>query len=89
MYNIYPQSEPSIDMYTHLLNWLNFYEILIGCPLQPNDYIFPAIGSSGVIHPDRLMSSDIAQKQIRAMAKEAGICSAEYFTTHCFWQGGA
>ena len=49
----------------------------------------PSIGSSSVVHPDRPMSSDIAQKQITVMAKKAGIRGAEYFTTHCFRQGGA
>ena len=86
MYNIYPQDDPSIDAYTHLLNWLNFYEALIGRPLQPDDHLFPTIGSSGLIHPERPMSPDIAQKQITTMLNEAGIHGA---TTHCFHWGGA
>ena len=61
-YNIYPLNEPSIDAYTHLLDWLDFYEVLIGHPLQPDDYLFPTIGVSGILHPERLMSPDIAQK---------------------------
>ena len=52
MYNIYPQDEPSIDAYTHLLNWLDFYEVLIGRPLQSDDYLFPTIGSNSVIYPE-------------------------------------
>ncbi|KIM44296.1 hypothetical protein M413DRAFT_25722 [Hebeloma cylindrosporum] len=88
-YNLYPQNEPSIDAYTHLLDWLDLYEVLIGRPLEPDDYIFPTIGAGGVLHPKRLMSSDIAQKRITAMAKEAGVHGAEYFTTHCFQRGGA
>lgn len=73
----------------HLLSWIEFYEFLIGRPLAANDYIFPTIGSGGIPHPDRHISSDIAQKQITAMAKEANIYGAEYFTTHCFRCGGA
>jgi integrase len=88
-YNVYRQNEPAIDAYTHLLDWLDHYEFLIGRPLQPNDYLFPTIGAGGVLHPERPMSSDIAQKQITALAKEAGIQGAEYFTTHCFRRGGA
>ncbi|KAF9053368.1 hypothetical protein BJ165DRAFT_1339277, partial [Panaeolus papilionaceus] len=84
-YNIYPKNEQAfIDMYMHLLSWIEFYEFLIGRPLAANDYIFPTIGSGGIPHPDRHISSDIAQKQITAMAKEANIYGAEYFTTHCF-----
>ena len=71
------------------MDWLDFYKVLLGRPLQPEDYIFETIGSSGILHPDRAMSPDIAQKQITTMAKEAGVHGAEYFTTHCFRRGGA
>ena len=88
-YNIYPQNETSIDAYTHLLDWLDFYEVLISRPLHPDDYLFPTVGFSGIFHPERPMSPDIAQKQITTMAIEAGVHGAEYFTTHCFRRGGA
>jgi hypothetical protein len=39
---------PEIDMYAHILDWLKFYEeVLIGCPLHPDDYIFPTVGANG------------------------------------------
>lgn len=82
---------PEIDMYTHVLDWLEFYEkVLIGRPLHPDDYIFPTIGANGTsVQPNRPMSSDVAQKRIFQTAKQAGISGAEYFTTHCFRRGGA
>ena len=82
---------PEIDMYMHLLNWFEFYEeVLLGRPLQPDDYVFPTLGANGTsVQPNRPMSSDVAQKRIVQMAKHAGINGAEYFTTHCFRRGGA
>ena len=52
-------------MYTNLLNWLDFYETyLLRWPLQPDDYIFPAIGANGTsVHPTRAMSVDVVQKK--------------------------
>ena len=81
---------PEFDMYMHLLNWFEFYEELLGRPLQPDDYVFPTLGANGTsVQPNRPMSSDVAQKRIVQMAKQAGISGAEYFTTHCFRRGGA
>ena len=91
-YNIYPQPKmPEIDMYTYVLNWLEFYEeVLIGRPLCPDDRIFPTVGANGTsVQPNQPMSSDVAQKRIVQTAKQAGISGAEYFTTHCFRRGGA
>ena len=74
---------PALDMYTNLLNWLNFYETyLLRQPLQPDNYIFPGIGANG-------MSVDVVQKKITEMAMNAGIYGAEHYTMHCFHCGGA
>ncbi|KAH9475673.1 hypothetical protein JR316_0011232 [Psilocybe cubensis] len=91
-YMIYQQPKtPEIDMYTHLLDWLEFYEaILLGRPLQPDDFIFPIIGTNGIsVQPSRAMTAEIAQKKINQMASESGIHGAAFFTTHCFRRGGA
>lgn len=91
-YQIYPQPKtPEIDMYTHLLDWLDFYEnSLLGRPLTDEDYIFPTIGSNGIsVQPSCHISADVAQKKIVQMAEQAGIAGAKYFTTHCFRRGGA
>ena len=81
---------PALDMYTNLLNWLNFYETyLLQWPLQPDDYIFPAIGANGTsVHPTRAMSVDVVQKKITEMAMNAGIDGVEHYTMHCFHHGG-
>ena len=78
-------------MYTNILNWLDFYETyLLRRSLQPDDYIFPAIGANGTsVHPTRPMTADVVQKKITEMAKNPGIDGAEHFTTHCFHRGGA
>jgi integrase len=78
-------------MYTNVLKWLDFYETyLLRRSLQPDDYIFPAIGANGTsVHPTRPMSADVVQKRITEMATNGGIDGAEHYTTHCFRRGGA
>ena len=79
---------PAIDMYTNVLNWLDFYEAyLLQRPLQPDNYIFPAIGANGTsVHPTRPMTADVVQNRITEMATKAGIDGA---ATHCFCHRGA
>ncbi|KDR71666.1 hypothetical protein GALMADRAFT_75054 [Galerina marginata CBS 339.88] len=92
LYGVYAQlDKPEVDMYTHLLDWLDFYEqVLLGRPLGPEDYVFPTIGVNGMsVQPDRPMSAAVAQKKIIEMAKKAGIDGAEGYTTHCYRRGGA
>ena len=71
--------------------WLDFYAtFLLRRPLEAEDYIFPTIGSNGTsVYPDRPLSSELVQKRITDMAKQAGINGAKHFTTHCFHCGGA
>jgi len=89
-YNIYPQPHlPSADLYEHMLNWLDFYELLLDRPLQPEDYLFPSISVKGTIEPHRPITSDMAQKIISNAATSAGLPNAALFTTHCFRRGGA
>jgi len=89
-YNIYPQPHlPSADLYSHMLDWLDFYELLLDRPLQPDDYLFPSISTKGTIEPHRPISSDMAQKMISDAATAADLPSAASFTTHCFRRGGA
>lgn len=78
-------------MHKHLLDWLDFYEkTLLGRPLRPDDYIFPVVSANGTsVQAHEPISPDTAQKMIVQIAKEAGVCKAENFTTHCFRRGGA
>ncbi|EPQ55680.1 hypothetical protein GLOTRDRAFT_128893 [Gloeophyllum trabeum ATCC 11539] len=89
-YKIYPQPKtPTTDMYTHLLDWFDFYELLLGRALQPEDYAFPFIGTDCKVHPHRAMSSDLVQKELNEFAMLAGVRGAGSFTTHCYRRGGA
>jgi hypothetical protein len=72
-----------------MLNWLDYYELLLGRKLKPDDYLFPTISTKGTIEPHRPISSDTAQKIITHAATAAGLPRAALFTTHCFRRGGA
>ena len=72
-----------------MLNWLDFYNLLLDRPLQPEDYLFPSISVKGTIEPHRPITSDMAQKIISNAATSAGLPNAALFTTHCFGRGGA
>lgn len=80
---------PSADLYQHMINWIDFYELMIGRPLGPEDFLFPSISINGTVEPHRHMTAEMAQKVITAFAKAANIPGAERFTTHCFRRGGA
>ncbi|KAJ2917186.1 hypothetical protein MD484_g3266, partial [Candolleomyces efflorescens] len=91
-YNIYPEPSdtptPSIDLYKHLLNWLEFAEKnLLGRPWHPDDHVFFKINKHA--HPDIGISPEAVGKMISEMASAAGIPHADLFTTHCFRRGGA
>ncbi|KZT23167.1 hypothetical protein NEOLEDRAFT_1070129, partial [Neolentinus lepideus HHB14362 ss-1] len=89
-YKIYPMVDtPAIDLYTNMLNWLDFYELLLSRPLQPDDYIFPFIGPDCKVHPHRALSSDLVQKELNDFACLAKLRGAGSFTTHCYRRGGA
>ena len=91
-YNIYRQPKtPAVDMYVHMLKWLDFYETyLLRRPLEANDYLFPTIGANGTsVHPKRGITAEVTRSKIVEMAEEAGIRGGKEFTTHCFRRGGA
>jgi hypothetical protein len=96
-YNIFPLSPgeanatPSIDLYKHLLTWLDFAEkYLLGRPWHPDDHIFPKMGNQGKrAHPETPPTADAISKMIFEMATAAGIANADKFSTHCFRRGGA
>jgi hypothetical protein len=74
-----------------MTRWLNFLQKhCYGRPLQPDDYIFPAIGSNGTLQPHTQMSEAAAQLLIAKYTHAAGISLRfSSFTTHCFRRGGA
>ncbi|KAF8509223.1 hypothetical protein BU17DRAFT_70526 [Hysterangium stoloniferum] len=63
-YHIYEQPEnPNIDMHFHFLRWLQFSnQFIYHCPLEADDYIFPAIGSNGIAQIETPIPHDTIQK---------------------------
>jgi hypothetical protein len=50
IYDIYEQNIPKIDMSTHLPRWKAVLKVQIGRELKDDNFLFPYIGPSGVIH---------------------------------------
>lgn len=89
-YGIYPHpEEPAIDMYEHMLNWLDLLELLLGRPLDAEDHLFPHVSINGTIDPTRNISANAVQTTLSEWARAAGLPSWAQFTTHCFRRGGA
>lgn len=92
IYEIYAHRDginPSTDAYVHMQNWLDFYELSLGRPFQPDDFLFPTVSTNGSIDPTRNMSHNAVQTTIHVWAKAAGLPNWARFTTHCFRRGGA
>jgi len=87
VFDIYQQLIPEMDMYSHLLRWKAFLEVVIGRKLAPDDYLFPHIGVNGVIHTDWQMSYDSLQAMLTDFCKWSE--TQKRYTTHSFRQGGA
>ncbi|KAF8175145.1 hypothetical protein BJ912DRAFT_858015 [Pholiota molesta] len=83
---------PACDAFVHLSAWLFFLEHdLYKRPLESEDYIFPAMGANGVVHPREPISHDTVQKYINEFTDKAGIAQSAKgsFSTHCFRHGGS
>ncbi|KIM42896.1 hypothetical protein M413DRAFT_70267 [Hebeloma cylindrosporum] len=92
MYNLYDRPDLSAcNAYRALNEWICFLEEIYGRPLEPDDYIFPAMGANGIIQPREPLSHDTVQKYIDEFTSGAGIAqgTAGRFSTHCFRRGGA
>ncbi|KIJ12020.1 hypothetical protein PAXINDRAFT_32889, partial [Paxillus involutus ATCC 200175] len=50
--------------------------------LEPDDWVFPAMGANGVVQPREQLSNDTVHKWIDEATKGAGIPGS--FSTHCF-----
>ncbi|KAF8057447.1 hypothetical protein FPV67DRAFT_1430111 [Lyophyllum atratum] len=84
-YKIYKQDIEEIDLYTHLLRYMDYVERTIGRALAPDEFLFPYISSNGAIHLNREMSHDMVQNLIDEFTGDL----AKRYTTHCFRRGGA
>ncbi|KAF8507450.1 hypothetical protein BU17DRAFT_71153 [Hysterangium stoloniferum] len=85
IYEIYPQPElPSVDLDQHMHNWISFLES------HSEDFLFPSVGSSGIVQPGSAMSHDVVQKWIKEFCTGAGIdVTLTHLSTHCFRRGGS
>ncbi|KIJ48361.1 hypothetical protein M422DRAFT_81339, partial [Sphaerobolus stellatus SS14] len=91
-YNIYPQPDiPSCDMYTHIRVWFTYLATFVyRNNLQPEDFLFPSVSASGILHPGAPISHDTVQKWLNEFVKGSRIqLNGLKLTTHCFRRGGA
>jgi hypothetical protein len=84
-------SEPEIDCYTHLLDWVLYQQGFIARPLGVDDLIFPAIASTGQIKFGVPTSRSGFEAIMDDIVKKSGVMQGRNgkFTTHCFRRGGA
>ncbi|KAF8516847.1 hypothetical protein BU17DRAFT_67293 [Hysterangium stoloniferum] len=91
-YEIHPQPEmPSVDMHFHMNIWMNFLKAFVyGRELEPNDFIFPSVTSTGTVQPEVPISHNTIQKWLDEFAEGANIeLGTTRLMTHCFRRGGA
>ncbi|KAJ7742394.1 hypothetical protein B0H14DRAFT_2407147, partial [Mycena olivaceomarginata] len=82
---------PACDAFNRMTRWVKYLEEdIYGRTLQPDDYIFPAIGANGIVQTGEHISHDDVQKWITEFAAGADLPRANgMFSTHCFRRGGA
>ncbi|KAF8071961.1 hypothetical protein FPV67DRAFT_1411251 [Lyophyllum atratum] len=85
-YNIYKQNVSAMDMYTHVLRWLDVYTEALGRPLGPDEFLFPYISPNGTISPKREMSYDMTLNLLSSFVTGAGL--PDVFTMHSTRRGG-
>ncbi|KAG6847913.1 hypothetical protein H0H93_004984 [Arthromyces matolae] len=92
VYHVPSDSEiPKIDCFKHLSLWIKHLQSLIARPLTGNDYIFPAIASTGRIKFGEATSRSGFESLMDDIIQESGVLRGRNgkFTTHCFRRGGA
>ncbi|KIK12223.1 hypothetical protein PISMIDRAFT_18893 [Pisolithus microcarpus 441] len=76
------------DAFLRLTFWMKWVEIVhLGRPMADDDFLFPALGTNGVLQPGEPLSHDMVQKWIDEAVAGAGI--RRTFSTHCYRRGGA
>jgi hypothetical protein len=91
-YKVPPDVEnPELDCYTHMENWLVHLQSLLGRPLTDDDFIFPAIASTGHIKFGEPTSRSGFESLLDMVVDQSGVLQGRNgrFTTHCFRRGGA
>jgi len=76
------------DPFFWVLFWTNWVKhVHLGHAMEAGDFLFPALGGSGVLLPGEALSHDLVQKEINAAVDGAKIPGK--YSTHCFCRGGA
>jgi hypothetical protein len=91
-YQIPPDSEsPEIDCYAHMSAWLSHLQLQSQRPLFNEDFIFPAIASTGHLKFGEPMSRSGFESLMDDIIEQSGVMEGRHgkFTTHCFRRGGA
>ena len=86
-----PDLPEACDAFKWMTRWVKYLEEdIYGRTLEPEDYIFPAIGANGIVQTGEHISHDDVQKWITEFAAGADLPRANgTFSTHCFRRGGA
>ncbi|KAG5649416.1 hypothetical protein H0H81_004005 [Sphagnurus paluster] len=91
-YRIPPDlAHPEIDCFTHMSEWLNHLQSLLGRPLDGGDFIFPGIASTGKLKFGEPTSRSGFESLMDDIVDGSGVLKGRNgkFTTHCFRRGGA
>ncbi|KAI6006498.1 hypothetical protein F5J12DRAFT_768678 [Pisolithus orientalis] len=89
-YKIYPCPDmgKACDTLLRLVSWMKWVELVhLSRPMTEEDFLFPAIGTNGVLQPGEPLSHDTIQKWIDEAVVGSGIPGT--FTMHCYRRGGA
>jgi hypothetical protein len=82
---------PEIDCYSHMTRWLIHLRDLMLRPLEDDDYVFPAIASTGLLKFGEHTSRSGFETLMDSIIEPSGVMNGRNgkFTTHCFRRGGA
>ena len=83
--------QPELDAFTHVSVWRAHLQTLLGRPLQQDDYLFPAIASTGALKFGEAMNRSGIEVLLDTVVTHSGVMDGRNgkFTTHCFRRGGA
>ncbi|KAK7029766.1 hypothetical protein R3P38DRAFT_3188637 [Favolaschia claudopus] len=82
---------PEIDCYTHVKTWKIHMEGLLGRSLTGNDFVFPALASTGQVKFGEPTSRSAFETLLNDVVEKSDALHGRNgkFTTHCFRRGGA
>ncbi|KAJ7227574.1 hypothetical protein C8J57DRAFT_1535024 [Mycena rebaudengoi] len=84
-------NHPEIDCYTHISTWKAHLVSILKRPLTGDDFVFPAIASTGQLKFGEATSRTGFETLLDEIVEKSNIMLGRNgkFTTHCFRRGGA